>query len=93
MDPGVAGVIVGVLTLGALGAAAIALHVAYRRGWRLLRAIQIAEMALFVADNGGPPGAVATVRRKLHDLKWEVGIEDNVLAPPVVEDGEWKRED
>jgi hypothetical protein len=85
MDLAVVGVLIGVLLL--LAAIGAWMHVAYRRGWRVLRAIQIAETAVDVARRyGGDAGPVEAVAQRLRDLKWEIGIEDTVLAPPVAED-------
>ena len=86
MDASFAMVVLASLLVGALIAAAGAAWVATRRGFRMLRAIQIAEMALSAAKNEGPRELADELRIKLHNLKWEIGIEDNVLAPPMGEE-------
>jgi hypothetical protein len=64
----------------------ILIYMATQRGFRMLRAIQIAETAVDVAMRyGGNAGPVKAVRKRLLDLKWEVGIRDAAGVPPVAE--------
>jgi hypothetical protein len=74
------------LLVSAVGGLFVVAHVATRRGFRMLRAMQIAETAVDVAVRyGGNAGPVKAVRKRLRDLQWEVGIEDDAGVPPVAD--------
>jgi hypothetical protein len=76
-----------------LAAVFVLLYMATQRGFHMLRAIQIAETAVDVAARyGGNAGPVKAVRKRLMDLKWEVGIRDSAGTPPVAESADEEEE-